>query len=75
MRNDTVFSTTLVLALAVVGAAAAGTLGAPAGHAALQRQVAVAPPVAVTLPTVIVTGKRETRVAVDTAAPARTVVQ
>ena len=68
MQSDTFFSATIVTALAAVGAAALATVGAPAGKAALQRQVAHAPMPAVTLPTILVVGKRDTRVAAGDAA-------
>ena len=65
MQSDTFFSAAIVTALVAVGAVAATTLGAPAGHAALHRQAAAGAPVHLTLPTVIVVGRRDTTVAVE----------
>jgi hypothetical protein len=77
MRSDTFFSTALVTALVAVGAAAATTLGAPAGRAAAERQAAVAAarPASVTMPTVLVVGKRPTQVAAEGTARVATRVE
>jgi hypothetical protein len=75
MQSDTFFSAAIVTAMIAVGAAAATTLGAPAASVALQRQMAAARPAAVTLPTVLVTGRRDTRVATEQTTPPSTQVQ
>ena len=76
MQSDTFFSATIVTALVAVGAVAVTTLASPAGPAVFpQRQPAATAPVHVTLPTVIVVGKRDTTVAVGAEAPRPTRVQ